>query len=137
MPDIREAALKEVRTIWAQFAQGYFGDVECQEQIVDAILAAHPPEPAANSHWYVSDAQWDRLRKLLATPHEHGEGMNECAICDTSLVDDAADEIERLRKQSAAEGTGHPLEQARRNWKHWQQRAEIAEERLAAAPAPD
>ena len=44
-----------------------------------------------------TEEQWDRLRKLCDTPHEHYDGMNECSICDKSLVVDAADKIAELR----------------------------------------
>jgi len=56
---------------------------------------------AAGDHG-VSLEQWERLRLLCDTPHEHYEGQNECAICDKALcdkalVEDAADRIEKMR----------------------------------------
>lgn len=41
---LRERALKIVRVIWSQFYKGYFGDVECQEQIVEALLDLYHPD---------------------------------------------------------------------------------------------
>ena len=51
----------------------------------------------------VGVSEWARLRRLLDVPHEHYdyEGMNECHICDRSLVTNAADEIEKLRDELA------------------------------------
>jgi hypothetical protein len=47
--------------------------------------------------------EWEQLRALLPDiPHEHFEGMNECAICDKSLIECAAEEIGALRKRLRA-----------------------------------
>ncbi len=45
--------------------------------------------------------EWRALQKLLTVPHEH-DGMNECAICHTSLVRRATEEIKKLRKENAS-----------------------------------
>jgi hypothetical protein len=84
-----------------------------------ALAAPQGETPAPNSHWYVSDQQWDRLRRLLDTPHPHSDGMNECAICDESLMDAAVTEIERLRTRPApAEGLlGEALRKKRDEYK--------------------
>lgn len=47
-------------------------------------------------HVTVTSAAWERLRKLTDIPHKHGDGTNECAICDVELVDAAVTHIEEL-----------------------------------------
>ncbi len=43
--------------------------------------------------------EWESLRKILETPHEHVESRNECPICDKSLVQDAVDQFSALKSQ--------------------------------------
>lgn len=59
----------------------------------------------------VPAATWERLRKLCEIPHEHGAGMNECAICDEPLIDAAIQKIEKAEAllREGATGFGRVL----------------------------
>jgi len=46
--------LRRVRQIWSQFVRGYFGDVECQEMIIESLLDLYRPDkpaPAVAKRW--------------------------------------------------------------------------------------
>ena len=49
----------------------------------------------------VKISEWEELRKITDTPHEHAEGRNECTICDQSLVQSVIDQIKSLEAKNA------------------------------------
>ena len=87
----REEALRRVRVIWSQFSKGYFGDVECQEQIVEALL----PVEAQAEGLRLREALRDEIVRLMYAGHGHPdqdrrrfcsfEGEGPCPDC--SAVD--------------------------------------------------
>lgn len=87
-----------------------------EQRFVDILLTAARNAQSADKELFflraqlrneVGTNQWQRLRKLLVTPHEHYDGQNECPICDEPLVSASADEIEKLRaKLKTAEARG-------------------------------
>ena len=61
--------------------------------------------PSTGSYrWFdvsVREDRWQRLRELSVREHEHYDGMNECPICDQSLVDAAIERIEGRDREIA------------------------------------
>jgi hypothetical protein len=45
----------------------------------------------------VSQAKFDELRRLVAIMHKHYDGMNECPVCDTPIIDAAIHRIKELK----------------------------------------
>ena len=79
----------------------------------------------------VRNDQWERLRGLLHTPHEHCEGRNECPICDKPLIEDAADKIESL--QASLDEANILSKGAHDAWHLWMEQAE--KDRIRAVKA--